>query len=121
MPASSTSSGCSSSPLILGSGEQLFERMGYKLPMRLTESRTIPGGVLSLVYEPDPANSDLSDDLPDDLPAPARRALTNAGYARLDDLTATSERELLHLHGVGPTAIAKLRRALAASGRAFVD
>lgn len=106
-------------PVVLGGGGRLFEGLGHKLPLRLTESRTFEGGVVSLVYELAPPSTDAGDDLPDDLPGPARRALTNAGYARLDQLTAVSERELLGLHGIGPAAVARLRRALAAAGKSF--
>jgi hypothetical protein len=58
-------------------------------------------------------------DLPNDLAAPARRALVAAGYLRLQRLTRVSEAELLALHGVGPKAIDQLRRALQANGRSF--
>jgi hypothetical protein len=61
------------------------------------------------------------DDLPADLPSPARRALAAAGYARLEQLTQVSEAELGRLHGVGPRALGRLRRALAASGRSFAS
>jgi mannose-6-phosphate isomerase-like protein (cupin superfamily) len=46
------------------------------------------------------------------LSAPARRALSAAGYTRLDQLAQVSESELSKLHGVGPTAIKALRAAL---------
>ncbi len=46
------------------------------------------------------------------LSAPARRALSGAGYTRLDQLAQISESELKKLHGMGPTAIAALREAL---------
>jgi Bacterial RNA polymerase, alpha chain C terminal domain len=50
-------------------------------------------------------------DLPK-LSAPARRALSRAGYTRLDQLAQISESDLKKLHGMGPTAIAALRAAL---------
>jgi hypothetical protein len=46
------------------------------------------------------------------LSAPARRALSDAGYTRLDKLADVSESDLKKLHGMGPTAIAALRVAL---------
>ncbi|MDQ6818580.1 MAG: DNA-binding protein [Actinomycetota bacterium] len=46
------------------------------------------------------------------LSAPARRALSGAGYTRLDELAEVSESDLEKLHGVGPTAIAALCAAL---------
>lgn len=46
------------------------------------------------------------------LPAPARRALSAAGFARLEQLTEASESDLKKLHGMGPTAITAVRAAL---------
>ncbi|MCE7980938.1 MAG: DNA-binding protein [Caldilinea sp. CFX5] len=59
-----------------------------------------------------------------DLPkisAPARRALTAAGYQRLEQLTQVSEAELLRLHGMGPKAIGILRQALQERGLTFTQ
>jgi hypothetical protein len=53
------------------------------------------------------------------LAAPARRALSAAGYTRLDQLAQVSEAHLKKLHGMGPTAIAALREALHARGLSF--
>lgn len=47
---------------------------------------------------------------------PAWRALTGAGYWRLEQLAGVSEKELLRLHGVGPKALRILRAALAERG-----
>ena len=58
-------------------------------------------------------------DLPAELAAPARRALAGAGYTRLAQLSQVSEAELKQLHGIGPNALATLRRALASKGLAF--
>ena len=60
-------------------------------------------------------------DLPSELAAPAQRALVGAGYLRLEQLTKVSETELKQLHGIGPNAIATLRRALGAKGLSFAD
>jgi hypothetical protein len=60
-----------------------------------------------------------TDGLPGSLPAPARRALAEAGYSRLEQLTRITEAELGQLHGMGPKALRQLREALAATGRAF--
>ena len=46
------------------------------------------------------------------LAAPARRALSAAGYTRLDQLAQVCESELKKLHGLGATAIAALHDAL---------
>ena len=59
-------------------------------------------------------------DLPIDLARPAQRALHEAGYVRLEQLTKVSETELKQLHGIGPNAIKKLRQALGEIGRAHV-
>jgi hypothetical protein len=53
------------------------------------------------------------------LSAPARRALSGAGYTRLDQPTQISESDLKKLHGMGPTAIAALRAALDERGLSF--
>jgi hypothetical protein len=58
-------------------------------------------------------------DLPRGIGAPATRAITGAGYWRLEQLTGVSEAELKKLHGVGPKAIDVLRRALEAKGLSF--
>ncbi|MDP9374713.1 MAG: DNA-binding protein [Chloroflexota bacterium] len=54
--------------------------------------------------------------LPSTLARPARRALADAGYTRLDQLAGVGEAELRRLHGIGPNALAQLRRALADHG-----
>jgi hypothetical protein len=53
------------------------------------------------------------------LAAPARRALSAAGYTRLDPLAQVSQPDLKKLHGMGPTAIAALRDALHERGLSF--
>jgi hypothetical protein len=60
-------------------------------------------------------------DLPDGLSRPAQRALAAAGYTRLDQLTRVSETEISRLHGMGPKAIDRLRRALAERGLSFAQ
>ena len=50
------------------------------------------------------------------LSAPARRALSSAGYTKLDQLAKVSETELKQLHGMGPSAITALRKALEERG-----
>lgn len=57
-------------------------------------------------------------DLPK-LAAPAQRALASIGIHRLDQLTKFSETEIKQLHGLGPTTIVALRRALEAKGISF--
>lgn len=53
------------------------------------------------------------------LAAPARRALSAAGYTRLEQLAQISESDLMKLHGMGATAIAALRKALHEHGLSF--
>jgi predicted flap endonuclease-1-like 5' DNA nuclease len=53
------------------------------------------------------------------LSAPARRALSAAGYTRLDQLAQVSEFDLSKLHGIGPSAVAVLRDALHEQGLSF--
>jgi len=55
------------------------------------------------------------------LSAPALRALANAGYTHLDQLTEVTEAELAKLHGMGPNALTKLREALAAQALTFKE
>jgi hypothetical protein len=58
--------------------------------------------------------------LPGGLAAPARRALAQAGYARLEQFTAVTEAEVGRLHGMGPKAMEQIRLALAAEGLSFL-
>lgn len=53
------------------------------------------------------------------LSAPARRALERHGIASVYDLAKFSEREILDLHGVGPSSLPKLKAALADAKLAF--
>lgn len=61
-----------------------------------------------------PENSFLAN-----LSAPARRALENAGITSLKKLAGYSEKDILALHGMGPSTIPKLREALAAEQLSF--
>jgi predicted flap endonuclease-1-like 5' DNA nuclease len=58
-------------------------------------------------------------DFPSGIGKPAQRALTAAGYTRLEQLAEVSETELGQLHGMGPKALGILRRALEAQGLSF--
>jgi len=53
------------------------------------------------------------------LGAPARRALENQGITTLQKLSGFTEKEILSLHGMGPSSMPKLREALAAEGLSF--
>ncbi|MFM2031400.1 MAG: hypothetical protein RLZZ297_165 [Chloroflexota bacterium] len=51
--------------------------------------------------------------------APARRALVDAGYTELAQLTGVSHKKLAALHGMGPKALRILAEHMALSGAAF--
>jgi uncharacterized protein YdhG (YjbR/CyaY superfamily) len=53
------------------------------------------------------------------LGAAAKRALQTAGITDLKKLSKYTEEELLHLHGLGPASIPKLKKALAAAKLSF--
>ena len=53
------------------------------------------------------------------LAKPAQRALANVGIKSLAQLAKRSEAEVAALHGMGPNAIATLKRTLAANGLSF--
>jgi hypothetical protein len=55
------------------------------------------------------------------LSAPARGALVYAGVTTLEQLSQYSEREILKLHGVGPTSMPTLRQTLRDAGMAFAE
>jgi len=54
--------------------------------------------------------------LPDNIGAPATRALTVAGYTRLSQLADVPAAELAKLHGVGPKALRLLQQAFEEHG-----
>ncbi len=54
-----------------------------------------------------------------DVGAPVRRALAREGIATLKLLAKWKESDILSLHGVGPSAIPKLRKKLKDAGLGF--
>ena len=54
-----------------------------------------------------------------ELPAPAQRALKQAGISTLQKLSQRTEAEVLKLHGMGPGSIPKLKTALKTKGLSF--
>ena len=58
---------------------------------------------------------------PSKLSQPALRALANAGYTHLAQLTTVSEAALKRLHGMGPSGIKQLSQALADHGLSFAS
>ena len=61
----------------------------------------------------------LPNAIPMGLSQPAQRALANAGYTRLEQLSKVTEAEVAQLHGIGPNALDQLRRAMAAIGLSY--
>ena len=53
------------------------------------------------------------------LSAPAKRALQNKGITTLRRLASHSEKEILNLHGMGPSSIPKLKTILKQAGLSF--
>lgn len=60
-------------------------------------------------------------DLPKGISKPAFRALSNAGYLKLEQFGKITETEIAQLHGVGPKALNLIRLALAERGLSFAD
>ncbi|MCS0671836.1 DNA-binding protein [Cytobacillus firmus] len=58
-----------------------------------------------------PENNLKGSRFPEKLAKPAVRA-QGAGYFSLEQLAAATEAELLELHGMGPNALEKLRKAM---------
>ncbi len=58
-------------------------------------------------------------DFPGAISNPAKRALENAGITTPKRLAAHTEAQILELHGIGATAIPKLRATLKAHGLSF--
>lgn len=55
------------------------------------------------------------------LAAPARRALSDAGYSTLEQLAEVDEGTVGELHGMGPSALKTLREALETHGLSFSE
>lgn len=74
-----------------------------------------PGSVGAAADEASRAAADQQDDF-GAIGAPARRALHGAGISDLDTLASRPRAEVASLHGIGPTAVARLAAALAERG-----
>jgi hypothetical protein len=61
----------------------------------------------------------LQNDLPPTIAAPALRALLNAKITSLASLAKHTEQEVLALHGMGPSSLPLLRKALRAKKLSF--
>lgn len=55
------------------------------------------------------------------LAAPARRALTGAGFYNLAELAKVPEKQIKQLHGIGPNALKVLREVLAERNLSFAE
>lgn len=53
------------------------------------------------------------------LSAPARRALESVNIETLEDLANWNENEIIKLHGMGPSSIPKLKKALSENNLSF--
>lgn len=53
--------------------------------------------------------------------APARRALERENIKTLEDIAKWTEKELINLHGMGPSTIPKLKKALVDKGLSFKE
>jgi DNA-directed RNA polymerase alpha subunit len=53
------------------------------------------------------------------LSAPARRALKNAGIVNIENLSNYSTKDLIKLHGLGPSSIPKIKKLLEIQGLAL--
>lgn len=60
-------------------------------------------------------------DFPDKLATPALRALLNARIFNLAQLAKYSEKEIVALHGMGPSSLPILKESLKAKGLAFKE
>lgn len=58
---------------------------------------------------------------PERLPETARRALTEAGYADLQQLSNLAESDLIDLLGFGPSELMMVKEALTEQGLSFSD
>lgn len=74
---------------------------------------------LSLAENRSGTETNLSRSFLNILSAPARRALEGKGITTLEQLSRFSEKEILDLHGVGPSSIPKLRLAMKSAGLSF--
>ncbi|WP_416865041.1 MAG: RNA polymerase alpha subunit C-terminal domain-containing protein [Imperialibacter sp.] len=60
-----------------------------------------------------------NDDFLSTLVAPARRALQGKGITTVRELAMHTEAEIMQLHGMGPSTLPKLHKALASAGLSF--
>ncbi len=58
-------------------------------------------------------------EFPVKLSRPAQRALANASISTLKQVSKYSPGEIAALHGIGPTTIVALKKALSANGLSF--
>lgn len=68
-----------------------------------------------------PADAEQPTEFPAGMGKVSRRSLALDGYTRFDQLTSVTTRQLLAIHGVGPTAIRILEAELADRGLSFAS
>lgn len=66
-----------------------------------------------------PRKTQTASPFPKGVARPAQRALASIGVYRLDDVMTYTERELLALHGMGPTALEAIKAALQSEGKSL--
>jgi hypothetical protein len=64
---------------------------------------------------------DFGTEFPHAIGRVAKRELAANGFTRYEQLTRTTARELLAIHGIGPKAVRILGHELATRGLAFAD
>ncbi len=67
----------------------------------------------------DAQTSAIKENFPAGIAKPALRALVAAGFTTIEQLNGVSEQELAEMHGIGPSAIRKLRAGLIEMGLSF--
>jgi hypothetical protein len=64
---------------------------------------------------------ELQGGFPGGLSAPARRAISQAGFTKLDQLSEISEEDFRKMHGIGPKAVNLLLQAMQEKGLSFAQ
>ena len=67
----------------------------------------------------DTSKQKSTNNFPERLSNPAKRALAGAGIYSLEQLSRSCEAEIRKLHGIGPSALKQLKAALETEGLAF--
>ncbi len=95
-----------------------FRKDGTKLRSGHFSRDTQVGEWITYDAKGKPAKKTIMTDLPK-IGAPALRALANAKIKDVKALSKYSEKEILALHGIGPSAMPILKKALKSKGLSF--